>query len=121
MREFIPVKLPVHQLASVGEVIDYTVTLTNTCSNPIDRRIFRDAVPAGLVSLSGSVLVNGNQVQTANPNTGFTLPDIPGGGMATVRFSVLAESVLAQNPTVNNAGISYSYTPVEGESPENLK
>lgn len=37
--------------------------------------------------------------------------------MATVRFSVLAESIPAQNPTVNNAGISYSYTPVEGGIP----
>ena len=117
VREFIPVKTASTSTASVGEVIDYTVTLTNTCSNPLTDVFFRDAVPAGLVFVPGSVLVNGNQVQTANPNTGFTLPDIPGGGMATVRFSVLAESIPAQNPTVNNAGISYSYTPVEGGIP----
>ena len=117
VREFIPVKTASTSTASVGEVIDYTVTLTNTCSNPLADVFFRDAVPAGLVFVPGSVLVNGNQVQTANPNTGFTLPDIPGGGMATVRFSVLAESIPAQNPTVNNAGISYSYTPVEGGIP----
>ena len=120
MREFIPVKTASTSTASVGEVIDYTVTLTNTCSNPLTDVFFRDAVPAGLVFVPGSVLVNGNQVQTANPNTGFTLPDIPGGGMATVRFSVLAESIPAQNPTVNNAGISYSYTPVEGGNPRRI-
>lgn len=117
VREFIPVKTVSTSTAGIGEVIDYTVTLTNSCSNPLTSVFFRDVVPAGLAFVPGSVLVNGSQVQTANPNTGFTLPDIPGGGTATVTFSVLAESIPAQNPTVNNADISYSYTPVEGGIP----
>ena len=117
LREFIPVKTASTATASVGEIIDYTVTLTDLCANPLTNVFFRDAVPAGLTFVPGSVNVNGTQLPAADPNTGFSLPDIPGGGTATVRFSVVAESIPAQNPTLNSASVSYNYTPVEGGIP----
>lgn len=117
IREFTPVKTSSVSTVGIGEVVDYTVTLTDTCSNPLTNVSFRDLVPAGLTFVPGSVTINGITQPSANPNTGFTVPDIPGGGTATVTFSAVAEAIPVQNPTINRAAFTYSYTPVEGGIP----
>lgn len=117
IREFTPVKTSSVSSVSIGENVEYTVTLTNTCTNPLTDVTFRDLVPEGLDFVPGSVTVNGTQIPAADPNAGFTIPNIPGGQTATVTFLALAESVPAQNPTLNQAVVNYSYTPVEGGIP----
>lgn len=117
IREFTPVKTSSVSSVSIGENVEYTVTLTNTCTNPLTDITFRDLVPEGLDFVPGSVTVNGTQIPAADPNAGFTIPNIPGGQTATVTFLALAESVPAQNPTLNQAVVNYSYTPVEGGIP----
>lgn len=117
IRQFTPVKTVSASSVSVGEVFDYTVTLTDTCANPLTEVFFRDLLPVGVTFVPGSVRVNGATFPSANPNTGFSLPDIPGGQSVTVTFSATATSIPAQNPTLNRASITYSYTPVEGGIP----
>ena len=117
IREFTPVKTSSVSSVSIGENVEYTVALTNTCTNPLTDVTFRDLVPEGLDFVPGSVTVNGTQIPAADPNAGFTIPNIPGGQTATVTFLALAESVPAQNPTLNQAVVNYSYTPVEGGIP----
>lgn len=117
IREFTPVKTASVSSAGIGEVVDYTVTLTNTCSNPLTNVFFRDLVPDGLTFVPGSVTVNQMTLPSAEPNSGFAVLDIPGGGTATVTFSAVAERIPVQNPTVNTAAFTYSYTPVEGGIP----
>ena len=117
IRQFTPVKTASASSVSVGEVFDYTVTLTDTCANPLTEVFFRDILPVGVTFVPGSVRVNGATFPSANPNTGFSLPDIPGGQSVTVTFSATATSIPAQNPTLNRASITYSYTPVEGGIP----
>ena len=117
IREFTPVKTSSVSSASIGENVEYTVTLTNTCTNPLTNVFFRDLVPTGLNFVPGSVTVNGTSLPAANPNTGFTIPNIPGNGTATVTFQTVAGSVPAQNPTLNQAAVTYFYTPVEGGIP----
>lgn len=115
--QFIPVKSVSQSTVSVGETIQYTVTLENTCLQPLTDVVFRDIVPNGLTFVPGSVTVNGTLVPGVDPETGFTLPDIAGGETATVTFSVRADAVPPQNPILNSADITYSYTPVEGGIP----
>lgn len=117
IREFTPVKTASVSSASIGETVEYTVTLSNTCTNPLTDVFFRDLVPAGLNFVPGSVTVNGTSIPAANPNTGFTIPNVPGGGTAAVTFLATAGSVPVQNPTLNQAAVTYSYTPVEGGIP----
>lgn len=117
IRQFTPVKTVSASSVSVGEVFDYTVTLTDTCANPLTEVFFRDLLPVGVTFVPGSVRVNRATFPSANPNTGFSLPDIPGGQSVTVTFSATATSIPAQNPTLNRASITYSYTPVEGGIP----
>lgn len=114
---FIPVKTASQSIVGVGEIIDFTVTLENTCTQPLTDVFFRDIIPNGLSFVPGSVIVNGTLIPSANPETGFALPDIPGGETAEVIFSVRADFIPAQNPTLNSADITYSYSPVEGGIP----
>ncbi len=109
-----PVKTVNTPTAIVGEVVTYTVTLTNTCSSPLTNVFFQDTVPNGLSFLPGTVTVNGISDTALNPNTGFTIPDIPGGATATITFDAVVENVPNPNPALNTATINYSYTPVEG-------
>lgn len=61
--------------------------------------------------------VNGISFAGNNPNFGFDLPDVPGGGTATVSFEALVYAVPNPNPALNQAAVDYSYTPVEGGIP----
>ena len=115
--EFRPVKTVDRQNAAVGEVVHYTVTLTNDCQSPLTNVFFQDTVPDGLSFVPGSVVVDSTTRPAADPNTGFTLPDIPGGSTVTVEFAAFVEMVPTPNPALNSANITYSYTPVEGGIP----
>ncbi len=115
--EFVPVKTVDSEAVNVGEVVTYMVTFTNTCSSPLNDVLFRDRIPNGFSFVPCSVTVNGNPVTGVDPNTGFALPDVPGGETVTVVFQALAEMVPVPNPVSNSAEIRYTYTPVEGGIP----
>lgn len=115
--EFIPVKTVDRQTANVGETVNFTVTLTNTCQSPLTNVSFQDTVPNGLSFVPGSVVVNTASNPQANPNIGFALPDVPGGGTVTVRFAATVDAIPTPNPALNRANINYSYSPVEGGIP----
>lgn len=114
---FVPVKTADRQTANVGETVRYTVTLTNTCQSPLTDVFFQDTVPADLLFVPQSVIVDGVTEPNADPNAGFTLPDIPGNSTVTVEFEVKVTGIPAPNPALNTANITYSYTPVEGGIP----
>lgn len=114
---FIPVKTVDRATANVGETVRYTVTLTNTCESPLTGVSFQDTVPNGLAFVPGSVTVNGVPDTAADPDIGFPLPDVPGGGVVTIAFSAVVKEVPTPNPTLNSATIRYAYTPVEGGIP----
>ncbi|MCL2853072.1 MAG: hypothetical protein FWE20_08590 [Defluviitaleaceae bacterium] len=111
---YLPVKLASADAVEVGGIVKYTVTLFDPADNPLAEPFFRDTLPDGLAFVPGSVTVNGASYPAADPGTGFALPDIPGGEALTVVFSAKADHVPAQNPAVNSAEITYSYSPVRG-------
>ena len=115
--EFIPVKTVNTSNVEVGETVEYTVTLTNTCESPLTDVFFQDMIPNGLSFVLGSVTINDVSYTAVNPNIGFTLPDVPGGESVTVTFEARADFIPTPNPTINQARIRYSYTPVEGGIP----
>ena len=113
---FTPVKSINKSVAFVGETVVYTVVLKNTCTFPLKSVTFMDKLPQGLAFVPESVTVQGTNWPMVDPEEGFQLPDIPGGGEMEVRFKVLAESA-QHNPVINVAEMYYEYTPVEGGIP----
>lgn len=116
--EFIPVKSIDKSEVIVGETVVYTVTLTNTCTEPLTDVMFLDNLPNGSAFVPGSVTINNAVTPLADPAVGFTLPDIPGGETVTVRFSAVAESAAAGMTVTNSAEMEYGYSPVAGGIPE---
>ena len=114
--KFVPVKTESKSVAYVGETIEYTITLQNTCASPLTAVVFIDNLPQSVSFVAGSVKVDGVEKPTFNPVAGFDLEDIPGGHEAVVTFDVLAEST-DYNPVKNKANMYYEYTPVEGGIP----
>ena len=111
---FTPVKSISTGLAAIGDGVTYTVTLTNTCQSPLVNVFFIDMVPDGLLFVPNSVTINGVKTTTIDPNTGFNIPDIPGGGVATITFDAVVGAIPIPNPVLNTADMRYSYTPVLG-------
>lgn len=103
--------------AQVGDTVTYTATLNNTGRLPLTGVIFQDAVPGGFTFVPGTVTINGTADPAADPNIGFSVPDILGGNTMTVTFSAHADTIPTANPAINTVDISYSYSPVEGGIP----
>ena len=111
---FKPVKSASADTAIVGDTVTYTVTLTNTCQSPLVNVRFMDKVPDGLIFVPNSVKVNEASIISADPNEGFDIPNIPGGGTVEIMFDVVVGGIPNPNPAVNHADMHYSYTPVQG-------
>ncbi|WP_255247838.1 DUF7507 domain-containing protein [Paenibacillus sp. 7523-1] len=74
--------------AVVGDVITYTVVVTNAGIEVVNNVVMVDPVPVGTVFVPGSVTVDGVARPTGNPNTGITLGSIAAGASVTVTFRV---------------------------------
>ena len=110
--DFSLVKTESKTTAAVGDVVTYTVSISNTCSQPLENVRFIDYVPIGLEFVSGSVIVNGVPNPALNPLIGFFVPNLNGGGSLNISFQTLVVALPTPNPAVNQASIRYVYTPI---------
>jgi uncharacterized repeat protein (TIGR01451 family) len=114
---FIPVKSANKSAALVGDIVTFTIVLENDCSNNLTSVFFRDILQEGLLFVPDSLIVNGTPKPTVDPNDGFLLDDIPGGGRATLVFEAEVTGIPPVNPIPNTAVVTYEYTPVLGGIP----
>ncbi|MEW4282301.1 DUF7507 domain-containing protein [Priestia koreensis] len=103
-------------VATIGDNLTYTVTLTNTGTVPVTTITLTDVAPNGTTFVPGSVIVNGTPTP-GNPALGLSVPPINPGGTATVQFQVNVVSVPVPNPTENTATIRYLFAPNPQEPP----
>lgn len=103
-------------VATIGENLTYTVTLTNTGSAPVNSIVLTDVAPSGTIFVPGSVVVNGTP-NTGNPALGLSVPSINPGQTATVSFQVNVASVPTTNPTENIATVRYLFSPNPQDPP----
>ena len=78
-------------VATRGETLHYTTTITNTGTLLKSNLIFTDEIPDGTTFVENSVEVNGVQQVGADPETGFDLPDLPVGHSLVVEFDVTVD------------------------------
>ncbi|MGH0430098.1 DUF7507 domain-containing protein [Bacillus hominis] len=103
--------------ATVGDILTYTVILTNTGSVSADSPTFIDINPDGTTFISNTFLINGVLQNNADPNIGVPLPSIPASGLITVSYQVTVTALPVQNPTTNSSSTQYSFILNPGDPP----
>ncbi|WP_425495276.1 DUF7507 domain-containing protein [Paenibacillus tengchongensis] len=74
--------------AVVGDIITYTIAVTNNGIATVNNVVLVDPIPAGSVLVPNSVTVDGVPRPGANPATGVTIGSIAPGATVTVTFQV---------------------------------
>ncbi|MEK4932240.1 MULTISPECIES: DUF7507 domain-containing protein [Bacillus] len=103
--------------ATVGDILTYTVILTNAGSVSADSPTFVDTNPDGTIFIPNTFLINGVLQNNADPNIGVPLPSIPANGSLTVSYQVTVTSLPTQNPTINSSSTQYSFILNPGDPP----
>ncbi len=96
-------------LANIAETIEYTVLIQNNGSTTTNSIFFTDTIEDGSVFIPGSVIVNNTVLPAADPNIGFSIPNIASGQVATITFQVSVTNLPAANPTPNTTNIVYDF------------
>lgn len=93
---------------AIGDVIPYTVVVTNTGVSSVTNAIFVDPLPAGTSFVPGTVTVNGVLVPTAFPPAGITLGTIASGASIPITFSIQVNSLPPSGTISNQASVSFT-------------
>lgn len=93
-------------VATVGDVLVYTIEVINAGSVPATNVFFQDSIPQGTLFIENSVVVNGVLQEGADPELGFPLNNLPTGASVIVTFEVLIDEIPQGNNVVNNANVT---------------
>ncbi|MGX8832989.1 DUF7507 domain-containing protein [Amedibacillus sp. YH-ame6] len=101
--------------AAPGDIITYTITLTNSGNTSADNVVLTDIIPAGTTFVAGSL-----SGATGTLPTLTLLAPIPAGGNATVSFQVQVGATIPNpNPLLNSATAAFTYT-VDPSNPDGV-
>ncbi len=101
-------------VATIGDILTYTVTIPNTGLLPANNVILTDILPNGTSFIPGTVTVDNIPQTNANPAAGISLGTINNGASRTVTFQATVVSLPNPNPISNTANITFQYTPIAG-------
>ena len=93
---------------TIGDVLTYTTTLTNTGNTDATALVFTDNIPGGTTFIDGSVLVNNIPQLNANPSTGILLGTIAPNISIPVTFSVTVVALPASGRIQNQSTSRYT-------------
>lgn len=100
----------------VGEVITYTLEITNTGNFGTDNLVVLDTIPTGTSFNAGTLTLDGVTVPAASPlpPSGFEAGSIAEGQTKKITFNITALSQAAYTTINNTFGTVYRYTPGAG-------
>ncbi|MGL4655755.1 MAG: DUF7507 domain-containing protein, partial [Sarcina sp.] len=103
--------------SSIGEILSYTIKITNTGNVDAINVLFKDTIPNGTTYVLNSLTVDGGIIPNANPENGVNIGNIIPNGTKIVRFNVKITSMPTPNPIPNKGNIVYEYikNPITGE------
>ncbi|MNC70109.1 hypothetical protein D3C75_1208860 [compost metagenome] len=79
--------------AVVGDIITYTIVVTNNGIVAVNNVVLVDPIPAGSQFVTGSVTVDGVTRPAANPGSGIVIGTIAAGASTTVTFQVQVTAI----------------------------
>jgi uncharacterized repeat protein (TIGR01451 family) len=74
--------------AVVGDIITYTIVVTNLGISPVNNVIMVDPIPAGSQFVTGSITVDGTPRPSGSPASGIAIGTIAAGASSTITFQV---------------------------------
>lgn len=93
--------------AREGEIVHYTVTVTNNSETKLFSTFISDVTPAGASNVAGSVKVNGVDQPTRNMYSGFYLPDLNPGESLTVEYDLKVDNPMTATPITDSPQFQY--------------
>ncbi|MEO3944660.1 hypothetical protein [Gorillibacterium sp. CAU 1737] len=97
-------------IATLNDILTYTVTVTNSGVAAVTNAVFSDTIPTGTTFVPGSVLINGTSSPNANPIGGISLGTINAGASIPIIFNVRVTAVAPTIPALLNNRANVSFT-----------
>lgn len=107
-------KTPEAVAASVGDIIEYTLNVTNLGEEVLNNVVISDRLDSDLEFVPGSVTIESQPVTNANIVTGITLASISPNGTQEIKFKVKVLSN-QHTPIFNIAEGIYLHTKADGK------
>ncbi|MCU5449163.1 cell surface protein, partial [Bacillus cereus] len=105
---------------TIGDILTYTTTLTNTGNTDATAVVFTDNIPDGTTFIDGSVLVNNIPQLNANPSVGILVGTIAPNISIPVTFSVTVVALPASGHVQNQSTSRYTINVEEQISTSNI-
>ncbi len=93
-------------VATVGDILTYTIEVINAGSVPAMNVFFQDSIPQGTLFIENSVFVDDVLQEGADPETGISLSDFLAGESVVITFEVLIVEPPLGNNVINEANVT---------------
>lgn len=108
-------------VSMVGDIITYTITLTNIGESTASSLVFTDILPTGLALVPGTFTVNMMTVMNPDLVNGVPLGDLAVNDTITIVFQAQVTQIDPPSSYDNASTIDYSFTPFGSMSPIDLQ
>ncbi|WP_256252558.1 hypothetical protein [Paenibacillus sp. UNC496MF] len=105
--------------AVIGDIVPYSILITNVGIAAVNSAVLSDIVPAGTSFVPNSVTVGGVPLPGADPGVGFPIGAIAPSTSVTVTFNIVVNSLPASGLISNLATVSFTSGAFSGTSQSN--
>lgn len=103
--------------AAIGDIVTYTIAVTNTGNIPASATVLTDGLGAGASFVQNSVTINNVPQPGLDPSLGIHLADISPSDTVFITFQAKILAIPPNGTLTNNALVNYEYTVNPSQSP----
>lgn len=103
--------------AAIGDIVTYTIAVTNTGNIPASATVLTDGLGPGASFIPDSVTINNVSQPGLDPSLGIQLNDISPADTIFITFQVKILAIPPSGTLTNNALVNYEYTVNPNQSP----